>query len=403
MTGADCSMRSIKALIFILSCLFTFSSFSSERDSRKRYREGNYAAVAKARTYLSGAVADLKRYLHPPKKLRNAGDRQQGEPLNERTLLEKIRAADAQILSEPDNGYNQRSKDVLSEAIEKFQQLTGWAFYPENVKGNIKEDAEILIRVCEGLCPRFHDYTSSIFKNLPTRRDIELGTIFYDWNAGDAQGIRFKVSRNEEGRIRHLAIYADGNDLLSGVIPEAIGGLHFLDTLILADGFLTGTLPSSMKNLTVLEYLDLSNNGLGYNQEERALEIDPEIFKAWTQVGYLNLSANRFACELPETIGCMEKLEVLDLSGFPETEDDENFVIIEESIQFKGLFPKGLASLSELRYLDVQLTGFEGTLPRGFENLSKLKGLTVSEEVNFARWQKETLLKNNPGLDLNYL
>lgn len=117
------------------------------------------------------------------------------------------------------------------------------------------------------------------------------------------------------GRVKILYL-SDQN--LTGTIPSSIGNLTNLTLLELYNNQLTGSIPTSIENLTKLEIFDLNNNLL--------------------------------TGTIPAGIGNLTKLEILDLS----------------TNQLEGTIPESLSLLSDLRYLDFNHNQLSGPLQSSY-------------------------------------
>ncbi|MYJ44285.1 MAG: hypothetical protein F4069_02985, partial [Rhodothermaceae bacterium] len=118
------------------------------------------------------------------------------------------------------------------------------------------------------------------------------------------------------------------NNRLSGTIPSSLGNLSLLKVLRLHNNrLLTGTIPSSLGNLSLLEDLYLSSTGL--------------------------------TGSIPSSLGNLSKLKRLSLSH----------------TGLSGTIPGSLGNLSQLELLVLYNVGLSGTVPSSLGNLSKLDGL----------------------------
>lgn len=97
----------------------------------------------------------------------------------------------------------------------------------------------------------------------------------------------------------------NGNQF-SGTIPPSIGELNQLLKLDLSRNSLSGEIPPEIGNCIHLTYLDLSRNNLSG-------PIPPEISNAHI-LNYLNLSRNHLNQSLPKSLGAMKSLTVADFS-----------------------------------------------------------------------------------------
>jgi Leucine rich repeat/Leucine Rich repeats (2 copies) len=88
-------------------------------------------------------------------------------------------------------------------------------------------------------------------------------------------------------------------------VPDYVFSRVDVRTLNLSHNALSGALPAEIRQLTHLEYLDLSHN--------QFTGVPAEIGQL-TELRYLNLSHNQIT-GLPYEIGNLKKLETLDLTG----------------------------------------------------------------------------------------
>ncbi len=156
---------------------------------------------------------------------------------------------------------------------------------------------------------------------------------------------------------------------LNGTIPESIGDLTELRTLVLTNidykaSFynysppvfsiiydsttgLTGAIPSSFANLTKLTQLDLSFNHL-------TGEIPNEISN-FNSLTNLSLESNNFTGTIPDSIGNLTNLDTL-------------FV---NANQLTSTIPAGIGNLTKLKDLDLSNNLLSGTIPDTLSNLRK--------------------------------
>ena len=109
---------------------------------------------------------------------------------------------------------------------------------------------------------------------------------------------------NENGRLTMLWLY---DNTLSGVIPESIGNLTWLDTLNLAFNQLSGEIPESIGSLINLNYLYLYKNKLGGTITDSICNIFPNYIK-------FQIYENYFCPPYPTCIP-FEKIGVQDTSS----------------------------------------------------------------------------------------
>ncbi|WOK92975.1 protein NSP-INTERACTING KINASE 1-like [Canna indica] len=89
------------------------------------------------------------------------------------------------------------------------------------------------------------------------------------------------------GNLTNLEIVLLQNNHISGEIPPEIGKLSNLQTLDLSNNKLSGEIPPSLGNLRVLQYLRLNNNSLSGEFPESLVDI-PKL--AFMDLSYNNLS-----------------------------------------------------------------------------------------------------------------
>ncbi|CAJ1942019.1 unnamed protein product [Sphenostylis stenocarpa] len=166
---------------------------------------------------------------------------------------------------------------------------------------------------------------------------------------------------------------------LSGEIPSSIGNLSMLFQLDLSDNILEGTIPPSLGNCQILQFLDLSHNrltgtipfqviglpslslllNLSHNSLNGSLPVEVGNMKS---INKLDVSKNSLSGENPSTIAQCISLEFLNLHG--------NF--------FRGAIPSSLASLKGLQYLDLPQNNLSGSIPEGLERIRDLQYLNIS-------------------------
>ncbi|CAN7104156.1 unnamed protein product, partial [Brassica rapa subsp. narinosa] len=182
---------------------------------------------------------------------------------------------------------------------------------------------------------------------------------------------------------RLTELYLDHNELTGGF--PLVQNITSLSILNLSLNHFSGAIPSSLLTMPFLSYLNLDENHL-----TDPVEI-PESIGLLKALIALNLSNNGFTGHIPLSLENVTELESLDLSGN----------------KLSGSIPKGLARLSFLAYISLQLpsgclTGVlkpnsslfhlrhlrhlnlshnnftSSSLPSEFSNLSRLEVLSLS-------------------------
>ncbi|CAL1373552.1 unnamed protein product [Linum trigynum] len=173
-------------------------------------------------------------------------------------------------------------------------------------------------------------------------------------------------------------LWMQGNQL-SGEIPSSLGNLSQLNRLDISDNRLEGVVPLSLGSCRQLNLLDVSANKLTGN-------LPVEIFRLSSLSIGLNLSRNEFIGSIPNEIGNLTNVEVLDLSHnfltgeIPETIG--NFKSLKtlylQQNSLSGSVPQALASLKAMERLDLSLNNFSGGIPPGLQDVQTMKYLNLS-------------------------
>ena len=145
------------------------------------------------------------------------------------------------------------------------------------------------------------------------------------------------------------------NSKLSGEIPATIGELNELETLALFSNNLTGILPISLSNLTLLKVLDLGSNQIG--------GTIPAELQNLSSLETLGLLSNNFSGSIPQGLGELSQLRAFNLSN--------NLL--------SGTIPSQLGNLLELRDLAISRNQLTGQIPPELGNLNNLMGLTATD------------------------
>jgi Leucine-rich repeat (LRR) protein len=178
-----------------------------------------------------------------------------------------------------------------------------------------------------------------------------------------------------------------------------------LGTLILHDNAFTGSLPSSLAQLTLLQHLYVNDNllignPLGIMHALTSLVdlfvsnnqftgiIDNSFLQNHANLAYLDMSHNKFlSMEFPTQLLQLPNLEVLDLSEneiagkLPEI-DEKNYSMTFLSMygnRISGSIPSSIANLIALQHLDVSLNLLTGDIPTQIGDLQGLTKLYLSE------------------------
>ncbi|KAJ6426203.1 hypothetical protein OIU84_026729 [Salix udensis] len=172
------------------------------------------------------------------------------------------------------------------------------------------------------------------------------------------------------------------NNQLHGTIPESLGKLTRLKTLLLGFNRLSGQIPPTLGNLEALETLDLQANFLNDS-------IPPSLGKLMN-LTTLFLSYNMLSGRIPKELGNLLNLNILSLHSNSLTGTlPDSFVNLKSLHRFavsgnklSGEIPAFIANFTNLSHLYLMGNDFEGELPPRIFNLSGLDELTVSDLKN---------------------
>jgi Leucine-rich repeat (LRR) protein len=175
--------------------------------------------------------------------------------------------------------------------------------------------------------------------------------------------------------VTHLLL---GSNQLSGSIPSSLGNLTNLRYLFLDSNQLGGSIPSSLGNLTNLQYLFLDSNQLSGS-------IPPELGNL-LNLQVLLLYSNQLSGSIPSSLGNLANLQHLylysnQLSGSipPELGNLANLQILYLfSNQLSGSIPTSIGNLAKLQSLFLNSNQLSGSIPSSLGNLANLQSLLLN-------------------------
>ena len=194
------------------------------------------------------------------------------------------------------------------------------------------------------------------------------------------------VTLDDTGRLVGLQLAG----LYFQVLPESIGELYYLSTLILSNNSLA-TLPESIFNLSNLKYLDCSNNKLkrlpdsiGNLKNLEVLKLD-NCFSAQrhSNPNRLNLPILTSPNVLPETIGKLTKLKTLSIGSnnlyrLPDSIGDlYNLEVLYLDSNHLDILPDSICNLRNLHTLSIEHNSLRA-LPSNFGHLTSLTTLFLN-------------------------
>ncbi|MCY4509470.1 MAG: M12 family metallo-peptidase, partial [Acidobacteria bacterium] len=230
-----------------------------------------------------------------------------------------------------------------------------------------------------------------------------------NWKTSAPLGEWFGVTTDTAGRVTRLELPGNG---LAGPIPAALGELALLRNLELGsrwdseaqqsvENTLTGSIPAELRNLTNLDWLDLSGNALtgpvpswlGRLTSLWVLDVSgneltgsiPAELENLANLGYLYLGRNALTGPVPLWLGRLTSVRSLSLSGNaltgPIPAELGNLANLDwlslSGNALTGPIPAELASLENLRSLYLHYNGLSGPIPSELGDLANLERLDL--------------------------
>ncbi|KAG4964407.1 hypothetical protein JHK85_039382 [Glycine max] len=198
--------------------------------------------------------------------------------------------------------------------------------------------------------------------------------------------------------LRNLSI--EGNQF-SGHIPTEIGKLTNLEKLVLSSNGFTGALPPVLSKLTKLIDLRISDNNF--------LGKIPDFISSWTLIEKLHMHGCSLEGPIPSSISALTRLSdlrITDLKGskssaFPPLNNLKSMkTLVLRKCMIKGEIPEYIGRMEKLKILDLSYNGLSGEIPESFAQLDKvdfmyLTGNKLSGII--PRW----VLANNENIDIS--
>ncbi|GKY92564.1 hypothetical protein MPSEU_000226600 [Mayamaea pseudoterrestris] len=180
------------------------------------------------------------------------------------------------------------------------------------------------------------------------------------------------------GLMKNLEVLGIESNQFRGNLPTEMGEMVGLFMFMGQNNLLTGRLPTQLGRMSSVVIFNLANN-------ELTGQIPPELFKM-TELTTLELALNRLSGTIPSNIGSCRLLQTFQL-GFNMLESSipseigrlTNLkTLYLNNNTLEGLLPSNLGSLTGLYSLDVSGNlGVSGTVPAALSQLSRLMSLQV--------------------------
>ncbi|KAF8020225.1 hypothetical protein BT93_G0815 [Corymbia citriodora subsp. variegata] len=180
---------------------------------------------------------------------------------------------------------------------------------------------------------------------------------------------------------------------LQGELPNPLPIAPFAD-VDLSSNLFQGPFPLPISEV---ELLDLSNNQFSGGILQNLSRYMPNLI-------FLSLSSNRITGALPESIGEMQLLQVIDLAdnnlsgSIPPSIGNCSLlkVLDLQNNSLSGLIPASLGQLQQLQSMHLSNNKLSGNLPSSFKNLSSLETLDLgNNQMNgtIPAWMAEGFIK----------
>ena len=160
------------------------------------------------------------------------------------------------------------------------------------------------------------------------------------------------ITTDEGDRVTKIELT---DNLMTGLLPDELGQLAYLDSLNVRDNNLEGPIPPELGQLERLEYLNLESTRL-------TGPIPPELGQL-ERLEIMNLASNALTGQIPPELGQMASVERLYL----------NFN------ELSGTIPPELGQLTNLRHVAMRGNNLTGNIPPEFGQLANLDWLDLTE------------------------
>jgi len=236
-----------------------------------------------------------------------------------------------------------------------------------------------------------------ILPNLPK----SIGNITSEYFRAKSCGIDGNIPQ-EVGNMSNLLSLLLYDNNINGTIPRSIKGLQKLQVLSLADNALqgsfidelcaikslgelylvnnklSGVLPTCLGNMTSLRNLNVGSNNLNSKI--------PSFLWGLTDILMVDLSYNAFIGDLPPEIGNLRELVLLDVSGNQISSNIPTTISSLQNLQnlslshnkLNGSIPTSLGEMVSLISLDFSQNMLAGVIPKSLESLLYLQNINFS-------------------------
>ncbi|XP_042383899.1 leucine-rich repeat receptor-like serine/threonine-protein kinase BAM1 [Zingiber officinale] len=182
--------------------------------------------------------------------------------------------------------------------------------------------------------------------------------------------------------LKQLKVLILLNNFLFGPIPESLGKCWSLTRVRLGQNYLNGSIPSGLLYLPSLNLLEMQSNYLS----GRIPANDDDSGQSRNQLAQLNLSDNLLSGSIPTSISNLSSIQTLllgsnQLSGPIPGDVGELRHMTKLDLSrnaLSGLVPPEIGACTQLIYLDLSQNNLSGTIPGEISGISVLNYLNLS-------------------------
>eukprot|EP00534_Pseudo-nitzschia_fraudulenta_P017982 CAMPEP_0201260556 /NCGR_PEP_ID=MMETSP0853-20130426/4846_1 /ASSEMBLY_ACC=CAM_ASM_000640 /TAXON_ID=183588 /ORGANISM="Pseudo-nitzschia fraudulenta, Strain WWA7" /LENGTH=721 /DNA_ID=CAMNT_0047563211 /DNA_START=80 /DNA_END=2247 /DNA_ORIENTATION=+ len=214
--------------------------------------------------------------------------------------------------------------------------------------------------------------TANVSEFVLTGLSFVCCSVFLELSGNNIQGFEPLVEGFGFDSLKHLVL--SKNPLRS---HEAVFRLTNLETLILSDTGISGTLSTDVQKLSNMRKLELADNKLNGTLDAR--------FQTMTRLERLVLDGNRFEGTLENILDCGNCSTTL--ASFSSKQNP-----------LSGSFPPGLFGFSVLSNFALSKSRLTGSIPSGFGRLVSLTNLNLAEnDYDFSPDDENNVLPSELG------
>lgn len=213
----------------------------------------------------------------------------------------------------------------------------------------------------------------------------DMGLKVDNWNSKDFSNWSNMGTDYVDGHLRVKQLFMGGT-MMVGVLSSHIANLTELERIDISANRLKGSLPASLGRMKKLKYLifnDNMNDGL-LEGPLAGIEAIPEEIGGCEALEMISASANLLK-GYPYSIKNLKNLKSLDLGSNPITDIPESLGELDQleeldltGIKYKGEFPEWVFNMKSLIYLSMMRCDFQGNeLPDRFGELPNLQQLNL--------------------------